>query len=120
MFDESQILLEDLGDNAGTNGTAAFTDSEAQTFLDSDGVDQLDLHIDVVARHDHLNTIGQLDVAGDVGGTEVELGTVAVEEGGMTAAFFLGQHVHLADGVGVGLDGAGLGPNPPAPPISPS
>ena len=77
-------LFADLGDNAGTNGAAAFTDSEAQTFLARNGRDQGDLHVDVVARHDHLNALGQLDVAGNVGGTEVELRTIAVEERGMT------------------------------------
>ena len=35
---------------------------------------------DVVARHHHLGTFRQLDGAGDVGGAEVELRTVVVEE----------------------------------------
>ena len=42
-------LLVDLDDDAGTNGTAAFTDSEAEALLDSDRGDQLDLHVDVIA-----------------------------------------------------------------------
>ena len=57
------------------------------------GVISVHLHVDVVAGHDHFNAIGQLDVAGNVGGAEVELRTIAVEERGMTAAFFLGQDV---------------------------
>ena len=64
---------------------------------------------DVVARHYHLYALGQLDGAGYVRGPEVELGTIAVEERGMTAAFILGQHVHLAVEVGVGMNAAGLG-----------
>ena len=35
-------------------------------------------------------------------GTEVELGTIAIEEGSVTAAFFLGQDVNLAHEVGLG------------------
>ena len=74
-------LAQDLGDNAGADGTTALTDSKAQTGFASDGGDQFDLHVDVVARHDHLNALGKLDATGNVGGTEVELGTIAVEEG---------------------------------------
>ena len=67
--------------------------------------------IDVIAGHAHLNALGQGDDAGHVGGPEVELGTVVVEEGGVTAAFFLGQDVNLALELGVGMDGAGLRQN---------
>ena len=62
----------------------------------------------MVARHNHLNALGQLDGAGNVGGAEIELGTVAGEEGGMAAAFFLGQNVNLALELGVGVNGACL------------
>ena len=72
-----------LDDDAGTNGTAAFTDSEAETLLDSDRGNQLDLHVDVIAGHAHLGALGQGDDAGDVGGTEVELRTIVVEERGV-------------------------------------
>ena len=104
-------LLSGLGNNAGTHGTATLTDSEAQAFLNGDGGDQLHVHDHVVAGHAHLNALGQGDDAGHVGGTEVELRTIVVEEGGMTAALVLGQDVHLARELGVGLDGAGLSQN---------
>ena len=86
-------LLFDSNNDAGTDGTAAFTDGEAEVVLNRDRGDQLDLHVDVVARHAHLDTFGKGDDAGDVRRTEVELGTIVVKEGGMTAAFFLGQDV---------------------------
>ena len=76
-----QELLQDLGNNAGTDGTATLTDSETQALLDSDGGDQLNAHHDVIAGHAHLNALGQSDDAGHVSGTEVELRTVVVEEG---------------------------------------
>ena len=47
--------------------------------------------------------------AGDVGGPEVELGPVAVVEGGVAAALLLGQDVDLGLELRVGLDGARLG-----------
>jgi hypothetical protein len=102
------ISLVDLDDNAGADGTAALADSEAEALLDGDGGDQLDLHVDVIAGHAHLNALGQIDDAGDVGGAEVELGTIVVEERSVTAALVLGQNVDLADELGVGMDGAGL------------
>ncbi|UYH33528.1 elongation factor Tu [Pseudomonas aeruginosa] len=67
--------------------------------------------IDVVARHYHLYAFRQFAVTGHVGGTEVELRTVALEERGVTTTFFLGQHVHFALELGVRLDGARLGQN---------
>ena len=75
------------------------------------GVISSTLHNNVVAGHAHLNAFGQGDDAGNVGGTEVELRTIVVEEGSMTAAFFLGQDVNLTLELGVGMDGAGLAQN---------
>ncbi len=107
FFKQRQVL-----NNAGTNGTAALTDSETQTLFDGDGGDQLNIHINVIAGHAHLGALGQGDDAGNVGGTEVELRTIVVEERGMTAALFLRQDVNLAVELGVGMNGAGLGTEP--------
>src|SRR5574340_288446 len=104
-------LLFDLGPDAGTDGAAAFTDGETQTFIHGDRGNQGNLDADVVARHDHLGPGRQFNAAGDVGGTEVELRTVAVEERGVTATFVLRQHVDLGGELGVRLDRAGLGQN---------
>ncbi len=69
-------LLVDSGNNAGTNRTATLTDSETQSVLDSDRSDQLNIHLNVIARHAHLGALGQRDDAGNVSGTEVELRTM--------------------------------------------
>ena len=100
-----------VDNSAGTNGTATLTDSETQALLDSDRSDQLNVHLNVIARHAHLNTLGQSDDAGNVGGTEVELRTIVVEERSMTAAFFLGQDVDLASELGQRMDRTGLAQN---------
>ena len=89
------VLLNNFRHTTGGNRTATFTDSEAESFFHSDRSDQLDSDRGVVAGHHHFDTIAQGDGTGDVGGTEVELGTVVVEEGSVTAAFFLGQDVNL-------------------------
>src|SRR5699024_11981090 len=87
------VLLVDLGHTTSTNGAATLTDSEAQALVHCDRLDQLDAHLNVVARHDHVGALWQGDDPGDVGGTEVELRTVVVEERGGTAALVLGQVV---------------------------
>src|SRR4029079_10853559 len=47
-------LLGDLGDSTCAHGTAALADGEAEAVLHGDRLDQLDLHVGVVARHHHL------------------------------------------------------------------
>ncbi len=71
-----------------------------------DRLDQLDLHLDVVARHDHLGALGQVGHAGDVGRAEVELRPVAREERRVTAALLLLEDVDLGLELGVRRDRA--------------
>src|ERR1051326_2922509 len=103
------VLLDDLGDAAGADGAAALADREPETVFHRDRRDQLDGHRDVVARHHHLDALGQVRRPGDVGGPEVELRPGAVEERRVAATLFLGEHVHLRLEVGVRGDRAGLG-----------
>src|SRR4249919_1819335 len=74
------LLLGDALHDSGTHRAAALANREAQTLLHGDRLDQLDLHGGVVARHDHLDALLEGDDAGDVGGAEVELRAVALEE----------------------------------------
>src|SRR5688572_32588626 len=92
----SPVLFDDACDDAGADGTAAFTDREAQLFFHRDRHDQVHFHRDVVARHHHFGAFGQMHDAGHVGGAEVELGPVVGEERGVTTALFLGQDVGLS------------------------
>ena len=101
-------LFDYLGDDAGTDCLAALPDGKAEFLLKGDGGDELDGERHVVAGHDHLDAFGKLGHAGHVGGSEVELGTVAGEERGMAAALFLRQDVDLTLELRVGGDGAGL------------
>jgi hypothetical protein len=57
------------------------------------GADQLDVDGDVVAGHDHLNALGQIDHSGHVGRAEVELRAVAVEERRMATTLVLREDV---------------------------
>src|SRR5258705_7637052 len=66
-------LLDDLGDAAGADGAATLADGEPQALFHRDGGDELDGHLGVVAGHDHLDSLGEADAAGDVGRPKVEL-----------------------------------------------
>jgi hypothetical protein len=68
--------------------------------------DELDVDGDVVAGHDHLHALRQVDDAGHVRGAEVELGTVTVEERRVAATLVLGEDVDL--GLGLLVRGDGL------------
>src|SRR5688500_10710007 len=107
-------LLQDLGDPAGPDGAAAFADREPEALLHRDRLVELDPHLHVVARHHHLHPFGQMCHAGDVGGPEVELRLVAVEERRVPAALLLGQDVHARHELGAGRDRPRLRPDPPA------
>ncbi len=51
------ILGKDLGDHPRPNRSSSLADGEAEPTLQGNGVDQLDLHIDVIAGHHHLHTL---------------------------------------------------------------
>ena len=80
-------LLQNLGNNAGTDRSAAFTDSETETFFNSDGLNNDNFHVDIIAGHNHFNALGKLDSARNVGGSDEELRSVMIEECSMTALF---------------------------------
>src|SRR5205085_7686256 len=93
-------LLDDLGDHPRADGAPALADREAETLVHGDRLDQLDRHLDVVARHDHLRALGQVGHAGDAGGAEVELRAVTREERRVAAALLLLQGVDLCPELG--------------------
>ena len=64
-------LLYDLRYTSGSYGVATLTDSEGKTLLHSDRMDQLDAHLNVIARHAHLGTIRQIADTRYVRRTEV-------------------------------------------------
>src|SRR5690606_4446467 len=91
----SSTLFGDLRDTTGTDGAAALADGEALGLLHGDRRDQLEVDRNVVARHDHLDALRQVDNARDVRGAEVELRTVTIEEWRVAAALFLGEDIDL-------------------------
>src|SRR3546814_4325602 len=86
------VLLDDLGDAAGADGTATLTDGETQALVHRDRLTQLDRHRDIVTRHHHLGALRQLDRPGHVSRTEKKLRPVLVEERLMPTTLRLAPH----------------------------
>ena len=105
------LVLDDASDLTRTYGAATLADSETQTFAASNRSDQLDVDLDVVTRHYHLDTSGEHDLTGYIQGADVELGTIVVVERGVAAALFLLQDVDRSLEVVVGFDNARVADN---------
>src|SRR6185312_9618523 len=83
-------LLLDANNNTGAHRVATFSDGEAQSFFDGYRVYERNVECHVVSRHRHLYPFGQLRYSGDVGGSEVELRPVSLEEWRVPPSLFLG------------------------------
>src|SRR5579864_7963753 len=102
------LLRHDLADGTGAYGPATFTDSEAQALLHRHWRDQFHDQCHVVARHHHLGSGWQLGNSRHVRRSEVELGTIALEERSMSATFIFAQHIDFSLELRVRRDRAGL------------
>src|ERR1700742_1818204 len=109
-----QPLCNHLGDHTGADGFAALADGEAQALFHRDRGDQLHHDLDVVSRHHHLGALRQLHGSGHIGGAEVELRPVALEEWRVPPALLLAQHIHFSLKLGVRGDRTGLAQYLPA------
>src|ERR1035437_3489128 len=103
------FLFHDLRHCTGTDRSAAFADSEPESLFHRDRCDQLDLHLDVVARHHHLNSLRQVCDTGYVRCSEIELRTITCKERRMSATLFFGQHIGLGLELRVRCDRAWFG-----------
>ena len=102
-------LVENLGDLTRTYRTATFADSEAETYVESHGVDEFNRDFHVVTGHYHFNAFGEVNFTRAVHRAEIELGTVLVTEGSVTTTFFLLEDVDRSLELLVGLDNTGVG-----------
>ncbi len=102
------LVLVDLCNLTGTYGATTLADSETQTLVQSNGVDQLNSNLHVVTRHHHLNAFGQRNLTRAVHGAEVELRTILVAERSVTTTLFLLQDVDRSLELLEGLDLSGM------------
>src|SRR5713101_9723795 len=111
---QSTLLFLDAGADACPHGAPTLTDGKFDALFHGHRLDQFHRHFDVVPRHHHLYPLRQADGSRHVGGAHVELRAIAVEEGRVPPALFLGEHVDLRFEDFVRLDGAGFGQHLPS------
>src|SRR6185369_6494712 len=87
--------LDDFGDDAGSDGAAAFADRKPQLLLFRSRRDQLNLHRHIVPRHHHLGPRGKRHNPGHIGRPEIKLRTIVGEERRVPPALLLGQNISL-------------------------
>ena len=68
-----------------SNGTATLADCETESFIKSDRGDELDVDLNVIARHNHFYTLGESNLTGNIKCTDEELRTILVVERSVTA-----------------------------------
>src|SRR5450631_1726516 len=98
------VVRKNLGDDAGADSLATFTNREAQTFLAGDRRNELDLQAHVVARHHHLGAFGQRHQPRHVRRPEIKLRPVSLEERRVATTLLFLQDVDLAHEVLVRRD----------------
>ena len=86
-------------------------DSECKSLLQSDRMDELDRHLNVIAGHAHLCSLGKSDNTCDISCSEIELRTIIIEERCMTATLVLSKNVNLSCKLLVRVYTAGLSDN---------
>ena len=91
----SLSLLKDLGHHPRTDGPSPFTYGKPQSLFHGHRRNELNFHGHVVSGHHHLSTFRQLGHACNIGGANVELGTVSIKKWGVPATFLLGEDVGL-------------------------
>ena len=103
-----RVLLNDSDDLTGAYGTATLTDSEAEALVHSDRGDELDIDFDIVARHNHLDSLGKSNLTGNIEGADEELGTILVVERSVATTFLFLEDIDLSLELGMRSDGTGL------------
>ena len=82
------LLVEQLCHLTCTYSTPTFANRETQTYVQCNRRDQINCDGQVVSRHNHLNTVREIDVSRYVSCAYVELWTVVIVEWCVTTTFF--------------------------------
>src|SRR2546428_9339723 len=114
--DDRSVVLWHLGEHlryhARADGVPAFTDGEPESLFERDRSPERDFKVDVITRDDPLAALGQLHVAGHIGGPDVELGPVPVDKRRVAGPLFLREGVDLSVELRVRLHRSGVCDDP--------
>src|SRR5690625_2489737 len=89
-------LLDDFGDQSGTNRAATLTNRELQPLLHRNRLNQLHGHLSVITGHHHLSTLSQRHRASHISRPEIKLRTIVIEKRRVPATLILTEHIHLS------------------------
>jgi hypothetical protein len=95
---------------------STLTEVETLANLDSHGVKDLSLHLNVVTGHNHLgrsilSTLNKVKSSRDIRGAQEHLGAVVAVETSVATTLLLGEDVERDEELGVGSSSANLGHN---------
>jgi len=82
------LLVQNFSYLTCTNRTATFANSETEVLVHCNLGDEINSDGEVVARHNHFNTVRKNNFAGNISGAEIELRTIFVVEWSVTSTFF--------------------------------
>ena len=99
-------LFDNLTYLACADCTSTLADSETKSFVKSNRSNEVYVNLYVVSRHNHLSSLWESDLTGNIQGTDEELWTVVVVERSMTSAFLFLEDVDLSGELSVRSDGA--------------
>lgn len=102
-------LLDDLGDNTGSDGAAALAQGKAHALLHCNALEQFDLDVGVVSGHHHLGAFRQRNRPGDIGSAEEELWLVVRHKRRVSTSLVLLKYINLRLQFLVGGHGSRLG-----------
>ena len=100
----AELLLYNLDYLSSTYSTATFTDSELKSLVHCHWGNELNVDLNVVARHNHFLVSWESDLTGNIQGTDEELRTVVVVEWSVTSTLFFLEDVDLCYELGVRSD----------------
>jgi len=84
-----KYLTNDFCDDARANCSSPFTYCKSDSLIHCNRANQIHIHVDVIARHHHLNIRRQLHRTGDIRSPKIELRTVTFEKRRMSPTLVL-------------------------------
>src|SRR5664279_316282 len=97
----SQTLFKNLSNLSCAHCSATFTDSETETNIYCNRVDQIDCYSYVITRHYHFCSFRKSNFSGNIKSSYIELRTVFIVEWSMTSAFFFFKNINLCFNFGM-------------------
>lgn len=112
VFPLLSYLLENTGNETGSDCASTLTHVESLTCLENVGLVKLADHLDIVTGHDLLvllNTLGPAERTALVGRSDEHLWPVVLAETSVATTLLLAENVHGDEELPVSLDGSGNG-----------